>query len=355
LILDRYLVKQFFPIFLVAMTMFVLLLALIDLFANLWRYLNFEVSFREILRVSWLYLPKCLSYALPLSLLFASAYTLGDLYARNELTSIFSSGIPFWRFSLPLVFIGLLVSIFSFFFDDILVIPTLKMKNDLSRVLLHQQKPEENNSNIVIKSRGGHLIYSVDFYDYQASILNGLSIIEEDEEGNFVSLVRSSQAHWSGDHWVLSRPLIYRWVDGILRSEPLDPTDEYREAPETFRRSSVSAEDLPAREARLLVQDLQAAGLPFTVAQAEYYHRFSFASASLVVMILSISMGGRFRKNILLMSLLSSLSAAVVFYVMEMISMMMAKLGYIPTLAGAWFPVIVFIVLGIVLLQSAKT
>jgi lipopolysaccharide export system permease protein len=40
MILDRYLVKQFFPVFVVAAAMFVLLLSLIDLFANLWRYLN---------------------------------------------------------------------------------------------------------------------------------------------------------------------------------------------------------------------------------------------------------------------------------------------------------------------------
>ncbi|GHV90280.1 hypothetical protein AGMMS50268_07830 [Spirochaetia bacterium] len=43
-----------------------------------------------------------------------------------------------------------------------------------------------------------------------------------------------------------------------------------------------------------------------------------FAFTSFVVMILSISMGGRFRKNILLMSLLASLCVAVFFYVMEL-------------------------------------
>jgi lipopolysaccharide export system permease protein len=108
-------------------------------------------------------------------------------------------------------------------------------------------------------------------------------------------------------------------------------------------------------QARLLVQDLKAAGLPYIQAQADFYHRFSFSVVSAIVMILSISMGGRFRKNILLMSLLASLSAAVVFYVMEMITMMMARLGYIPTFIGAWFPVIVFIAIGILLLKGAKT
>jgi lipopolysaccharide export system permease protein len=125
--------------------------------------------------------------------------------------------------------------------------------------------------------------------------------------------------------------------------------------PDTFRRSAVKAEELPAMEEKLLIQDLKTAGLPFIEAQADFYHRFSFSTVSLIVMILSISMGGRFRKNILLMSLLASLSAAVVFYVMEMITMMMAKLGYIPTIIGAWFPVVIFIAIGLWLVKGAKT
>jgi lipopolysaccharide export system permease protein len=353
-ILDRYLVKQFIPIFFVAVAMFMLLISLIDLFANLWRYLNYEVTAWEILKVSLYYLPKSFSYALPVSLLFAAAYTLGDLYGRNELTSIFTSGIPFWRFAMPLLLIGILATFFSFFFDDRVVIPTLKMKNDLSNVLLHQQRTE-NNSDIVIKVRNGLLIYSVDYYDSTAKALNGVSIIEQDENGRLVSLIRTSRAVWNEDHWEFANPVVYEWEGGLLRYKPLGPTDAYREDPDTFRRNTVNVEELPAVDAGLLVKDLQAAGLPFIEALAEYYHRFSFPTASFIVMILSISMGGRFKKNILLMSLLSSLASAVVFYVMEMISMMMAKLGYIPPFAGAWFPVITFVVIGLFLLRSAKT
>ena len=354
MILDRYLVKQFIPIFLIAVSMFILILSLIDLFANLWRYLNYEVPGKEILQVSLYYLPKCFSYALPISLLFAAAYTLGELYARNELTSIFSSGIPFWRFSISLLVIGLLASVLIFFFDDNIVIPTLKIKNDLSRVLLHQQRTE-NNSDIVIKARNGDLIYSIDYYDNNAQILNGVIITEKDSEGKVLYIIRTNRANWNEDHWDFYNPVIYEWKDGLFRIRNLEKTDMFREPPDTFRRNMVEAEDLSVRDAGLLVKDLQAAGLPFIKALSEYYHRFSFPTASFVVMILSISMGGRFKKNILLMSLLASLSSAVLFYVIEMITMMMARLGYIPPLVGAWFPVLVFIIIGFFLLRSAKT
>jgi lipopolysaccharide export system permease protein len=195
----------------------------------------------------------------------------------------------------------------------------------------------------------------VDYYDHTTQVLNGLGIVELDPGGEFISLIRAPRANWNGEYWVLQNPVIYQWENGMLRTRPLPANNMYREHPDTFRRSAVKAEELPARDAGLLVKDLKAAGLPFIEALADYYHRFSFATVSFVVMILSISMGGRFRKNILLMSLLASLVSAVIFYVMEMISMMMARLGYIPPIVGAWFPVFTFIVIGVLLLRGAKT
>ena len=354
MILDKYLLRQFLPIFCIAVSMFVFLLLLIDLFSNLVRYLNNEVPFAMIMKISLYFVPKSFSYSMPISLLFAAAYTLGDLYARNELTTIFSSGIPFWRFSISLILVGLVASVFSFFLDDMFVIPTLKVKNELSRRALRQHVTE-NNSDIVIKTKNGRLVYSVDYFDHEKLVLNGICIDEMDENGVFVSRIRAPSAEWNETFWEFNNAVIYQYEDNILRIHPMPYNTSYNEPPDMFRRSAVNVEELSAKQAGFLIKDLRSAGLPFIEAQANYYHRFSFAATSLIVMILSISMGGRFRKNILLMSLFSSLSVAVVYYIAEMLSMTMAGLKYIPPIAGAWFPVFIFIILGLILLWSAKT
>jgi len=354
MLLDRYLLSQFFPIFIIAISMFVFVFLLIDLFSNLVRYLNNEVPISMMLKITLYYIPKSTSYALPISLLFAAAYTLGDLYARNELTTVFSTGIPFWRFSIPLVVVGLFASIFSFFLDDAIVIPTLKIRNDLYRRAVNQHVTEEN-TNIVIKANNGRLIYSVDFFDFDKLIMNGVILVEMDDDGKYVSQIRAPSAIWNEDHWELRNAVIYKYIDGILRVNPLGSNKEYNEHPDIFRRGSVIVEELHVREAGLLIKDLRAAGLPYYHEQANFFHRYSFAATSFIVMILSVSMGGRFRKNILLMSLFTSLAAAVVYYVIEMLSMTMAGLNYIHPFVGAWFPVVLFIFIGIMLIRSAKT
>ncbi|MCL2758685.1 MAG: LptF/LptG family permease [Treponema sp.] len=355
MVLDKYLLRQFLPIFLIAISMFVFLLLLIDLFSNLVRYLNNEVPITTILKISLFFIPKSISYAMPISLLFAAAYTLGDLYAKNELTSIFSSGIPFSRFCISLVFVGLFASVFSFFLDDKIVIPTLKIKNDLSRRAL-KQHVTESNSDIVIKARNGLVIYSVDYFDSEREVINGVNIVEMTNIGSFVSHIRAPSAEWKETHWEFRNAVIYKYDEnGVLRIFPFLFDTSYNEHPDIFRRKAVNVEELTAKEAGLLVRDLRSAGLPYRQEQANYYHRFSFAAASLIVMILSVSMGGRFRKNILLMSLFTSLSVAVVYYIAEMLSMTLAGLNYIHPFVGAWFPVLIFIFIGLLLLRSAKT
>jgi lipopolysaccharide export system permease protein len=354
LVLDRYLLRQFFPFFLIAISMFVFLLLLIDLFSNIVRYLNNEVPILTILKISFFFIPKSISYAMPISLLFAAAYTLGDLYSRNELTTVFSTGIPFWRFSLSLVVVGLTASIFMFFFDDIVVIPAQKLKNEFTRRALNQ-RVFEINTEVVIKARSGRLIYSVDYFDSEKLILNGVSIIEMDENGKFISQIRARSASWNDEYWEFRNASIYQYEGDILRIQPLQRNTSYNEHPDMFRRNAVNIEELPAKQVGLLIDDLRSAGLPYYHAQADYYHRYSFAVTSLIVMVLSISTGGRFRKNILLMSLFTSLSVAVVYYITEMLSMTMAGLNYFHPAIGAWFPIVLFIFIGIVLLRSAKT
>jgi lipopolysaccharide export system permease protein len=352
--LDKYILKAFLPVFGATTFMFVVLVCLIDLFANLVSFLSNEAVFSQILLVTAFYVPKALSFALPMSLLFSVAYSLGALYAKNELTSIIASGIPFWRLTASLMIIGAAASFFSFFWDDVMVVPSLKQKNELSRKLKHQAAAA-SMSDIVIKTEGGKRVYAIDYYDQDKLTLNGVNIIERDDGGNLVKRIISPQASWNIDHWVFSNPFLYQKEADRIEIGMMPATTDYREQPDTFRRHAVDAAELPVREAGLLVKDLQDAGLPFIEAQAEYYHRFSFSSVSFIVIILSISMGGRFRKNILLMSLLTSLIIAVVFYVMEMITMMLGRMGYIPPIVGAWFPVGFFILVGVFMVRYSKT
>ena len=338
----------------VGLLLFILLLQLIDLFANLWKYLAYDASAFDIAKVAFYYTPKCISYSLPISLLFAAAYVIGDLYAKNELIIVFATGIPLKRLALSLFVLGGCLSLLSFVFEDTVVIRASKIKKTMSQALLHQQR-STNESDVVVKAEGGRLVYSVDFYNDTEKSLNGVSIVERSKEGTFIRFIQARKARWVDGAWDLENALSYRFFNGFLISEKYETTKEFFEAPETFRRNALDVEELSAKDAAAFIVDLNKAGLPIAGSLADYYKRFAFAVTPFVVLILSVAVGGRFRKNVLLMSLLASLVSSVIYYVCQMITMMMAKLGYIPPVVGAWAPAILFVLCGAALISTART
>jgi len=355
--LRAYLLKSFVPAFFMAAALFSLLLELIDLFGSLWRYLALEAPLASIFTVMAYYLPTALSSTLPISLLFATAFTLGRLYADNELTIVFGSGVSLTQFIAPLVVLGLALSLASFAFDDAVVLPTIREKNRLSRELL-RQGTSMSNPDVAVISRDGRIVYRAEYYDDASKSLSGVTVLERDSAGGPVARTEAATARWDGAKWVLGRVRRFErspggsWGDSSYGSW----TEEYLdEGPAAFRRQNRDLRELSVSELSDYVAFLRRAGLPYAQALAERHKRFAFAFTPLVVILIAGALGGRFRKNVLLMSLLSSLLAATGYYVVQMITMLLAKTGIIQPWAGAWSPLIIFAAAGGILFRLART
>ena len=118
---------------------------------------------------------------------------------------------------------------------------------------------------------------------------------------------------------------------------------------------TVNVEEVSAEEAKGYIGRLEKAGLPSSDAKAEYYKKFSFPMVVIVVVLLAVALSGKTRKNVLLVSLGLSIAAVVLFYVMQMVTMLMARFGTVPPAFGGWFPVIFFIFLSLGFLRYTRT
>jgi len=350
------LLRSFLMLLAIALLFFVLLVQMFDLFANLWRYLAQDTGLLAILHISWLYLPKCLSYALAPALLFACSYSLGLLYKNNELIAILGSGVSLYRLLSPLLLLGLVLSLASYWFEEGVVIDSLRLKNQLYRSSVKLELPL-SRTNVTVTSADGRIIYQADFYDDKKQSLNGVLILRRDEQGRFQQRVDSERASWNGDNWVLQNARRYSWDGELLREERTAQLDEksLTEPPTTFRKSTRRVEEMGAAQARLFVTQLRRAGLPFREALTEYYRKYFMALNPLIVILVAIGVGGRFRKNVLLLSLLISLLLSVVYFVGQMITLILAKNALIPPLAGAGLSFLVFLAGGLVILRTART
>ena len=125
--------------------------------------------------------------------------------------------------------------------------------------------------------------------------------------------------------------------------------------PAAFARSGRDLDEMRLEEAWFWIESQRAAGLPFRRDLTRFHERYSFSLTPFVVVLISMAVGGRFRRNILLMSLLVSLCVAVGYYVTQMVAGLLAVSGYVSPILGAWSGVLLFSLIGVVMLNLSRT
>ena len=184
--------------------------------------------------------------------------------------------------------------------------------------------------------------------------------MERTENGEFLRRIEADTAKYDEEEkiWIFDNCRIFTADEnGDINMEKINGyrNEAYNEFPETFRNIIKDVKELEIKPARDWIRALKRSGLPYREALTDFHQRFSFALTPFIVTLISCAMGGRFKKNILLMSLLFSLGLASFYYILQMISVLLAKLGSITPLMGAWSGFFLFFLLGLILFRKART
>ncbi|HUW69009.1 MAG TPA: LptF/LptG family permease [bacterium] len=353
--LDLYLIASFIPVFFVSLLFFVLLVEMADLFVNIVQYVQNEAPIASVARSMVLYLPKCVSWSLPMATLFSVSYILGTMYTNNELAMVFGSGVPLFSFIMPLILTAVLLSGLFLAFDDMVVLPTMAAKKELSRSLFKISEPI-GSANVTILGSNRRFVWNMKYYDRRNLIMTGVILVERDTGGHLVSRLNAQSASWNGARWVFNGVRRFYWKGDSLVDASYGTWDdaELAEPPDSFKGGGRPIEEMSLSDARAQLALMKRSGLPSSGQIAEYYRRFAFALTPLIVTLLSAALAGFYKKNVLLMSLLVSLIAATLYYVTQMVSMLLAKTGSIDPFAGAFSPLTIFMIIVVVLFRVRK-
>lgn len=353
-----YLLKKIIPLFFGAAAFFALILNLVDLFMNIATYMQNGCSVTDILKTMAYYVPKTVWYAVPVAILFSTSYVLSDMYANNEIEALFASGVSLFKFTFPILFVSFFMALGLFAFENKFVVKTYEKKTQLQNQLL-QKTTNENNVNAIVISENGKIIYKASRYFENKKQLQNAYFVFRDEQKNLQAIIYAPLAQWNADEqlWNLESPVQYVPDENGMKIAPIskDYASRLSESYEIFRKTNVDVQSVTAAEAKIYVEHLKKAGLPYNAELSEYYKKYAFPFIVFIVVFLSIGLTGKTKKNVLLISLASCISASVLFYVSMMVTMVLAKHGYISAFMGAWFPVIFFTILSVILLTFSRT
>lgn len=353
-----YLFKKIIPLFFGAMAFFSLVLNLVDLFMNIANYMQNNCSVKDIIKVMAYYLPKTVWYSVPVAILFSTSYVLSDMYANNEIEALFASGVSLFKFTFPILLVSFFMAFGLFAFENKFVVKTYEKKTQLQNKLLGKTV-NENNSDVIVISENGKIIYKANQYFESKKQLQKAYFVFRDEQKKLQAIIYCPLAQWNTEKqiWNLDSAIQYIPDENGMKTVPISDiyTNKLTESYEIFRKTNVDIQSVTASEAKVYVEHLKKAGLPYGKELSEYYKKYAFPFIVFIVVFLSIGLTGKTKKNVLLISLASCISASVLFYVSMMLTMVLAKHGYISAFMGAWFPVIFFTILSVILLKFSRT
>ncbi|MDZ7360867.1 MAG: LptF/LptG family permease [candidate division KSB1 bacterium] len=110
MILDRYVSRKFLFNLLFSLTAFASIFITVDLLEKLSEFIDRKAPVFVVASYYFYYLPYVIILSMPVAMLLASMFSVGQLSKYNELTAMLSAGRSLHRILLPLFVIGVLIS-----------------------------------------------------------------------------------------------------------------------------------------------------------------------------------------------------------------------------------------------------
>src|SRR5882672_7284672 len=117
-LLDRYISKSIFSIFIGALLVFCFLYILIDMASNLAEIIDRKVPWEILIEYYASFLPIILAQTSTIACLIAILFTFSHLNNNNEIIVMRTAGLNFWQISNVAVIFALLVSVSLFWLNE---------------------------------------------------------------------------------------------------------------------------------------------------------------------------------------------------------------------------------------------
>ena len=351
-VLTRYTLTSVIKVGLATATLAALMLVGVDLFSNLDTYISYNVSFGQAFMVSLLYFPEALLLAVGPSFLFSVTYFLSMLSANNEMICVLNSGVSLRRVVVPCLVLAVFLSGFYFLFNEKVAISASNLKDSRYKALTSSRSSLDNSDIALSDMQDGYMIYAGQFVDETATLYN-VSYVEilegSSSEGSSLGVSSSCDSSFrrvdayraqydsSTEIWTLYDCYEYLPSDSTVQVIYHDNLEipRMRLEPQLFRNLSSEISKMSLNLAHAYVLRMKSLN-PDEYARlgTEYYKRIFSCLTPLVMIIIACSMNYRFKKNVLFFSLICSICVAVVYFVVQMVTIMLSDQGVIAPYLG---------------------
>lgn len=369
MLLNRYVLREWAKIFLLALVATLCVLLIEDIQKNLDSFLRWGADAGQIGRYYLFLLPSFLPLVVPLSLLLSLLFALGQLHRNNEIMAMRASGLSLFAITRPLWLSGALIALAMLYVNAELTPASveatrtlrenLRMADEASRVdardvgIIHHLGFDNR--------RDGRLWFMNRFSNYTLEGF-GVTVHERDDAGRELRRIQARETYFDQDaqhwHFVEGREINFDPHSGSpIRSLPFDERayPELNEAPTLMLALSKRAEDLSYHELRELLRRVPPEDNPAMYAHAV---RLNSILATPFACLLVVGLAIPFTVTGVRVNPMVGMSKAVglffAYYLIANLCRLLGEQRVLDPVIAAWLPIGLMAALALFLLHRAR-
>ena len=311
----------------------------------------------------WYFFPWIVLIVLPIVLLLATMFSIGELARHSEITAMRGAGIGIRQLTGVLLLLGAGLAAGSFYFGEMV----LPQANENRRQLADDIRDGRLERRGATATQPGREFRRTFFYfgnpstiycfeEFRTQPQRSRNVWRETFEGNrVVRRVQARSLDWTDSVWVFH--------DGTERFFTPDSSwtrsfDTYVDTvlhatPDEMVVRIKSKEEMSYWELRRFIDMVHRRGEKVSQYSAELYFKIALPVMNLIVILLGVSITARMGRKGGAALFGVGLGLTFSYWVIARFSLALAQNGHLPPLAGAWFGNVLFALLGLVLYARA--
>jgi lipopolysaccharide export system permease protein len=344
-ILQRHYLKEFLKLFSLLGIGLALIFSILELIENIDEFIPNKPSLENLSYYVFLNFPKYLIYLLPAAMLICSLFIFSQAARNKEIIALKATGGRLKALFYPFIITGIMVSIFAFIVEDIVVPDFTRRSNELKRVLMNKgKKITFQEGTLWLIAKDGSLV-RVDLYVPEKKLAKGISIFVIHDD-LLSTRIEAEEAEWSKNYgdkgmWKLKNVIIYDIEHGKTENK-LYKEYPALESPDFFNEGVKKPEEMGAIELYRYIDRVKRSGFKDNKLIVDFNSKLSYPLINLFMILLGVALStrGKIGGGLVVAGLGVLISAIYWFIYTLMLSMGFA--GVLPPIIAAWLVPVVF-------------
>lgn len=354
-LLDKYILRHFIVNLVFGLFCFIIIFILVDLFENMDRFIDKKLSIFQLSQYYAFFIPDILKLITPIGMLLASLFTVSRFVNYSELTAMKSAGISIYRYLLPILLFGSIITGFSIYFNGWIVPKANQQKYNFERTTLGRNLISDVTQNIYIQDKINRVIVINYYNKTEKSCGNTLiQIFNPDTLQRVIKRLDIANMKWDSEYkdWRIEKGYIrtFNYPDheslNVIKNLNLSSISGFEKInlePEQIEKKRLRPEELELNEFRTFIDNLEANGQDAAKEKVDYYSIISFPFASLITIIFGVSISSNNRKAGAALHFGISLIVSFIYLGFVKISQVFGYNGDVNPVLTAWSANIIFL------------